>query len=114
MAIVYRSKFMGDRIYSRLKQAQIPVEWVNENGTSRDFKPTEQSIKLITMHSSKGLEFPVVFIPGIGYLPSQYSTPEEEARLLYVAMTRAIEQLVLTCNRESEFVKRVEVALQAV
>ncbi|MBD2057812.1 NERD domain-containing protein [Oculatella sp. FACHB-28] len=114
MAIVYRSKFMGDRICSRLKQAQIPVEWVNENGNSRDFKPTEQSIKLITMHSSKGLEFPVVFIPGVGYLPSQYSTPEEEARLLYVAMTRAIDQLVLTCDRESEFVKRVEVALQTV
>ncbi|MBD1998452.1 NERD domain-containing protein [Leptolyngbya sp. FACHB-541] len=114
MAIVYRSKFMGDRICSQLKQAQIPVEWVNENGNSRDFKPTEQSIKLITMHSSKGLEFPVVFIPGVGYLPSQYSTPEEEARLLYVAMTRAIDQLVLTCDRDSEFVKRVEVALQAV
>jgi superfamily I DNA/RNA helicase len=62
------------------------------------------------MHSSKGLEFPIVFIPGIGYLPNQHSHPDEEARLLYVAMTRAIDQLVLTCDRTSQFVQRLEAA----
>jgi|GEM_PF-2215869 ATP-dependent exoDNAse (exonuclease V) beta subunit len=53
--------------------------------------------------------------PGIGYMPHQYNTPEEEAWLLYVAMTRAIEQLILTCfgvarrrHRSSEFTTRLE------
>ncbi|QIR41787.1 hypothetical protein HCG51_34290 (plasmid) [Tolypothrix sp. PCC 7910] len=41
----------------------------------------------------------------------QYNTPEEEARLLYVAMTRAIEQLIMSCDRSSEFTSRVELAL---
>ncbi len=110
----------GDRIYNDFQQAQIPIEWVNANSDSRNYHPAEQSIKLITMHSSKGLEFSVVFIPGIGYMPDQYGhgTPEEEARLLYVAMTRGIDQLIMTCvgiahrrHRSSEFTTRLETAL---
>jgi superfamily I DNA/RNA helicase len=67
IAIIYRSNFMGDRIYKDFQQAQIPVEWVNANSDSRNYYPAEQSIKLITMYSSKGLEFPVMLIPGIGF-----------------------------------------------
>lgn len=113
IAIIYRSNFMGDRIYNHFQQAQIPIEWVNANSESRNYHPDEQSIKLITMYSSKGLEFPVVFIPGIGYMPDQYGhgTLEEEARLLYVAMTRAMEQLILSCDRSSEFTTRLETVL---
>ncbi|MFH7028583.1 MAG: 3'-5' exonuclease [Heteroscytonema crispum UTEX LB 1556] len=87
------------------------MEWLNANSDSRNYNAAEQSIKLMTMHSSKGLEFPVVFIPGIGYMPHQYNTPEEEARLLYVAMTRAIDQLIMTSDRTSVFTSRVESAL---
>ncbi len=113
IAIIYRSKFMGEEIYNQFQQAQIRIEWVNASSDSRNYHPDEQSIKLITIHSSKGLEFPVVLIPGIGFMPDQYGhgTPEEEARLLYVAMTRAIDQLILSCDRSSEFTSRVESAL---
>jgi hypothetical protein len=113
IAIIYRSKFMGEEIYNHFQQAQIPIEWVNAGSDSRNYNPAELSIKLITMYSSKGLEFPVVFIPGIGYMPDQYGhgTPEEEARLLYVAMTRAMEQLIMSCDRSSEFTTRLETAL---
>jgi superfamily I DNA/RNA helicase len=102
---------MGDRIYQDFQKLQIPIEWVNANNDSRNYHPDEQSIKLITMFSSKGLEFPVVLIPGIGFMPHQYNTPEEEARLLYVAMTRAIDQLIMTCDRTSEFTNRLEMVL---
>jgi hypothetical protein len=111
MAIIYRSRFMGEQIYKRLQTAQLPVEWVNQNDASRNFRAADPSIKLITMHSSKGLEFPVVLIPGIGFMPMQSKPPEEEARLLYIGMTRAINQLVMTCDRSSSFVKRLEQAL---
>ncbi|MEH2238597.1 3'-5' exonuclease [Nostoc sp.] len=114
IAIIYRSNFMGEEIYNQFQQEQIPIEWVNANSDSRNYNPAKQSIKLITMHSSKGLEFPVVLIPGIGYMPHQYNTPEEEARLLYVAMTRAIEQLILTSDRSSEFTSRLETVLEKV
>lgn len=114
MAIIYRLRFVGEGIYNQLRQAMVPVEWVSENSATRSYQPDAKSIKLVTMHSSKGLEFPVVFIPGVGYLPSYHGGLTEEARLLYVAMTRAINQLVLTCDRDSSFVTRIQRALERV
>jgi superfamily I DNA/RNA helicase len=111
IAIVYRVRWMAERICKHFQQTQIPVEWVNRDNHSRDYRPAAASIKLVTMHSSKGLEFPVVFIPGIGFMPSQNSSERDEARLLYIAMTRAIHQLVITGDRSSLFVRRLERAI---
>ncbi|WP_346698210.1 ATP-dependent helicase [Catenibacillus scindens] len=65
------------------------------------------AVKLMTCHKSKGLEFPVVFIPGVqvGIFPNeQYirnkGDIESERRLFYVSMTRAIDKLYLTCNAD--------------
>ncbi len=67
----------------------------------------EPAIQLMTMHSAKGLEFPLVFIAGLeeGMFPSQQSQEdisrlEEERRLCYVGMTRAMRKLYL-CHAES-------------
>ncbi|TSC68666.1 MAG: ATP-dependent DNA helicase PcrA, partial [Parcubacteria group bacterium Gr01-1014_66] len=64
----------------------------------------EDAVTLMTIHASKGLEFPVVCIAGMeeGVFPHARSlfTPhelEEERRLCYVALTRAKEQLFLSC-----------------
>lgn len=64
----------------------------------------DDCVQLMTMHSAKGLEFPLVFIVGMeeGLFPSQRSLEEEgkleeERRLCYVGITRAREQLVLSC-----------------
>lgn len=65
------------------------------------------TIKLMTCHKSKGLEFPVVFIPGIqvGTFPNEFyirtkEDLESERRLFYVSITRAIDRLYLTCNSD--------------
>jgi len=67
----------------------------------------EPAVQLMTMHSAKGLEFPLVFIAGLeeGMFPSQKSVEEigrleEERRLCYVGMTRAMNKLYL-CHAES-------------
>ena len=64
----------------------------------------EDAVLMMTMHSAKGLEFPVVFLSGMeeGLFPSFRSTEsdeslEEERRLCYVAVTRAKKQLHITC-----------------
>ena len=73
---------------------------------------TSDAVTLMTMHGSKGLEFPAVFVHGLraGMIPLEYKGTEtdweEERRLLYVAMTRAKEELVLTSSGEaSVFIK---------
>jgi DNA helicase-2/ATP-dependent DNA helicase PcrA len=67
---------------------------------------TRNSVTMMTLHSSKGLEFPVIFITGMemGLFPLQRnfadnSELEEERRLLYVGMTRAQENLYLSYAR---------------
>ncbi len=60
-----------------------------------------EAVRLLTMHMSKGLEFKIVFITGLeeGLVPYKYSDIEEERRLLYVAMTRAKDELYLIHSR---------------
>lgn len=69
-------------------------------GQADDF---EDAVQLMTMHSAKGLEFPVVFMVGVeeGMFPSSRTTEEvgrleEERRLCYVGMTRAMQKLYIT------------------
>ena len=67
------------------------------------YRSRVEKVSLMTMHAAKGLEFPVVFITGCeqDLIPYQKAdgTPadmQEERRLFYVAMTRAMERLYLT------------------
>ena len=73
-------------------------------------KYTSDAVTVMTLHGSKGLEFPVTFIYGVekGSIPLESekhpSDKEEERRLFYVGMTRAKEELILTTSGEkSEF-----------
>ena len=70
--------------------------------SSADEKTVKNSVTLMTMHAAKGLEFPVVFMVGMedGLFPSARAEDkeslEEERRLAYVGMTRAMRKLFLT------------------
>jgi DNA helicase II / ATP-dependent DNA helicase PcrA len=75
-----------------------------------NFDGTSDSVVMMTMHSAKGLEFPVVFLPGFeeGIFPGMQAiyNPveiEEERRLAYVAITRAREELYIL-NAESRMI----------
>ena len=72
-----------------------------------DLKDDQKAVSLMTLHSAKGLEFPVVFLVGLeqGLFPNFRSIDdptalEEERRLCYVGITRAQEQLYLSHARE--------------
>ena len=68
------------------------------------YDPRARGIAVMTIHAAKGLDFKAVFIPGLdrGIIPwSGSDDREEERRLLYVAMTRATDRLILTNKSKS-------------
>jgi DNA helicase-2/ATP-dependent DNA helicase PcrA len=104
------------RNLNELVNAALQYQEENEEGSLEDFlasaalasdadsKDTEQDrVTLMTLHASKGLEFPVVYLVGMeqGLFPSYRSLEdpsalEEERRLCYVGLTRAKERLFLS------------------
>jgi len=83
---------------------------LNSGESNSEF--THKAVVMMTMHKSKGLEFPVVFVPILddSIVPSKKSIEEgkieEERRLFYVSMTRAQERLFLSFPRFKQVRKR--------
>ena len=82
-------------------QGFIALATLDSSGESN--QSSQESVQLMTVHSAKGLEFPVVFLVGLeeDLFPSRQSKDEphlldEERRLCYVGMTRAMQSLTLS------------------
>lgn len=86
IAILYRNNWQG-RIIARFLGTRV-------SGFLAD------NLQMMTIHASKGLEFDTVIVAGISdsILPDPSSDIEEERRLMYVALTRAREELHLICH----------------
>jgi hypothetical protein len=92
MAILYRNwNPVGKVINEAFAAAGIPIT----GHKNIEFGDKQDTVKLITFHSSKGLEFPLVAIPGASIPSGEEIATEDEARLLYVAMTRATKELLV-------------------
>ena len=83
------------------------LEGITLSSDIDNIEEEEDSVTLMTLHSAKGLEFPVVFLVGMeeGIFPGYKSIAEqkeleEERRLCYVGITRAKENLFLTCSKK--------------
>ena len=83
------------------------LEGITLSSDLDNLEETQESVTLMTLHSAKGLEFPAVFLVGMeeGTFPGYKSIGEpqeleEERRLCYVGITRAKENLFLTCARQ--------------
>ena len=83
------------------------LEGITLSSDIDNLEEQEESVTLMTLHSAKGLEFPVVFLVGMeeGIFPGYKSISEpkeleEERRLCYVGITRAKEYLFLTCSKQ--------------
>ena len=83
------------------------LEGITLSSDIDNLEENEDYVTLMTLHSAKGLEFPVVFLVGMeeGIFPGYKSISEpkeleEERRLCYVGITRAKENLFLTCSKQ--------------
>jgi hypothetical protein len=110
IAVLCRAKYLMRPIEQALSRHRLPVQSMNAQAFHR-FDWRQPSIRLLTMHSAKGLEFPLVFVSGLQALPMKDESLEDAARLLYVAMTRATHELVLAAHGPSAIVARVKASL---
>jgi len=95
MAVLCRKRAQRDEVGRALTARKLPHQ---VRKSSDDFDPLANTIKVMTMHVSKGLEFPVVALCGVGQMPGVGEDEREEARLFYVAATRATQRLVVAAN----------------
>jgi len=114
MAIIYRNNAQAEAAERALTQVGIAYASGTSSKGRGELYGSEDSVKIVSMHSSKGLEFGLVLIPGLGEMPKKGEAEADEARLLYVAMTRAIDRLVMTYQVHSDFTRRVQEAIGGV
>jgi len=110
MAVICRRHAEMERCAAMLRQRRLPHEVRKGSGT---FNPRADTIKVLTMHASKGLEFPVVALCGAGRMPEEgqgeagAEREAEEARLFYVAATRATQRLFIPLSGAGKFASRL-------
>jgi hypothetical protein len=96
MAVVYRADDYDFKpVLWKLESYGVPTI---QHGDAH-YASGSDKVTLITMHSAKGLEFPMVVIPSAQKIRQAAQTDAQEAKLLYVAMTRATQELLL-CELE--------------
>jgi len=94
-----------DECAQALNRWQLPFEVRARSGS---FHPHEDTIKVMTLHASKGLEFPVVALIGVGQMPAAGEDERDEARLFYVGATRATQRLVIGAGGDGGFGRRLD------
>ncbi|MEI8168349.1 MAG: 3'-5' exonuclease [Rhodoferax sp.] len=100
MAVLCRHHNEMNECTQALSRWQLPFEMRKGSGS---FHPHEDTIKVMTMHASKGLEFPVVALMGVGQMPAAGEDERDEARLFYVGATRATQRLVIGVSGDGGF-----------
>ncbi|MDE2417060.1 MAG: NERD domain-containing protein [Burkholderiales bacterium] len=100
MAILCADWKTMDLCASALAQRKLPHRVRKKTG---EYQPGADAIQVMTMKVSKGLEFPVVALPGVGHMPLRGEDEQEAARVFYVAATRATQRLVIGVGGDGEF-----------
>lgn len=115
MLILYRVKntyklSIIDIIKRSLEKEQLPFYWLTQDEKSkRNYQKDDNTVKISTIDSSKGLDFQAVFVVNVDNMPFPLEeNKEREVSLLYIAMTRAKNYLAVSYSGESEFTQYFE------
>ena len=93
-----------DLCASALAQRKLPHRVRKKSG---DYRPSADAIQVMTMKVSKGLEFPVVALPGVGHMLASRKDETEAARVFYVAATWATHKLFIAANGGGVFGRKL-------
>jgi hypothetical protein len=104
----YDNRALPMRMVRALEAAGIPAIWISQDARSKEaFDVTRDCISLISIHSSKGLDFDLAYLVGVDRIQSAPETQEGLRLLLYVAMTRARYRLVVPYVETTGFIRRM-------
>lgn len=108
IAVLVTRKFHIGKVASQLTAAGVPSRVVYANQADA-LDLAEPTVKVLTVHSAKGLEFDVVFLVGLENLPNPDGTSDadRQGRTGYVGATRARDQLVLTYSKDNVYLERI-------
>lgn len=105
MAILYPQHSIGDQIARVLAKHQVPIDIVRENRNRVSAK--RAAVRLLSMHTAKGLEFPCVAVGGLGAVGQHGEPIEDSIKLTYVAITRATHEVLMTYSHVSPLIERL-------
>ncbi|MFK5950527.1 MAG: 3'-5' exonuclease [Methylococcales bacterium] len=107
MAVLYVSSHQGEKMAKCLKDEEIPHAWLKAKAAKSQYDAANDKVTVLTIHSSKGLEFSRVIIIGVGSMKDSKEQLHQSARLLYVGMTRAQNCLLMTTSASNEYSRRI-------
>jgi len=107
IAILYVSTQQGQKMADSLTNADVPHSWLKAKAAKSQYDAANDSVTILTMQSSKGLEFPRVIIIGVGSMKDDEARLQQSARLLYVGMTRAQSCLLITTSANNEYSRKI-------
>lgn len=108
----YDNRALPMRLLRRLDEAGIPATWVSQDVRAKEvFDATTDRVSVISIHSSKGLDFELVYLVGLDRIRGPGKTRPDLRVLIYVAMTRARYRLVIPYVEETELIKELRLCL---
>jgi superfamily I DNA and RNA helicase len=120
IAIIYDDKIYGSKrftydnraipmgVLKKLESAGIPTKWVSQDVRTKEmFEATTDKVSLISIHSSKGLDFDLVYLIGVDHISLPEAIRKDLITLVYVAMTRAKHRLVIPYVHESALIHKI-------
>lgn len=102
MCVIFPKNWFGTRLYKLFSEKLLPFT------NKESYAPDGEQVSILTRHSSKGLEYSHVILVGVGCLQDDEEHLAAESKLLYVGMTRAKHQLVVTAHRENAYTRRLQ------
>ena len=101
IAILYPGGVAGKVMATYLKKASIPHAWLAASQFKKNYNPKLEQVSLLPIPSSKGLEFDTVVVIDASYSPVPDADLADDVRRMYVGLTRAREQLMVSYHRET-------------
>ncbi len=107
IAILVPGNKLAEEISGHLNKVEIPNLCMVGKAKKAAYKPDQPLVTVLTIHSSKGLEFDTVVLAGVDRIQFVAEELVDQVRLMYVGMTRARSKLLITASGDTVFTQRL-------